>query len=72
MRTLRGFGLLSVFLAAWTNAQAATIEVRSARDLTVVTIEGELNFRDEEAFTDKVLRLKDAVVVFDSVGHSCR
>jgi hypothetical protein len=68
MRTLRGFGLLSVFLAAWTSAQAATIEVRSTRDRTVVTVEGELNFRDEEAFTDKVLRLKDAVVVLDSEG----
>jgi hypothetical protein len=34
--------------------------------LTVVTVAGGLNFRDEEAFTDKVLRLKDAVVVLDS------
>lgn len=68
MKTLKGLGLLSLLLAVWTSAQAATIEVRSARDLTVVTVEGELNFRDEEAFTDKVLRLKDAVVVFDSVG----
>jgi hypothetical protein len=68
MGTLRGFGLLLVLLVAWTSAQAATIEVRSTKDLTVVTVEGELDFRDEEAFTDKVLRLREAVVVFDSVG----
>jgi hypothetical protein len=68
MKTLRGLGLLALLLAVWTSAQAATIEVRSARDLTVVTVAGELNFRDEEAFTDKVLRLREAVVVFDSVG----
>jgi peptidoglycan hydrolase-like protein with peptidoglycan-binding domain len=68
MKTLRGLGLLALLLAVWTSAQAATIEVRSARELSVVTVAGELNFRDEEAFTDKVLRLRDAVVVFDSVG----
>jgi hypothetical protein len=68
MRPLKEFGLLLVQLATWTSAQAATIEVRSTKDLTVVAVEGELDFRDEEAFTDKVLRLREAVVLFDSVG----
>jgi hypothetical protein len=31
-------------------------------------VEGELKFRYEEVFTDNVLRLKDAVVVFDNEG----
>ncbi|PVE24310.1 hypothetical protein DC522_11620 [Microvirga sp. KLBC 81] len=68
MKKLKGFVFISMLLAAWTNAQAADIQVTSDKDLTIVSIEGELKFRDEEVFTERVLRLKEAVVVFDSIG----
>ena len=57
-----------MLLAAWTSARAADIKVTAAKELTVVSVEGELNFQDEDVFTDKVLRLKESVVVFDSIG----
>ena len=63
-----GFVFISMLLAAWTSARAADIKVTAGKELTVVSVEGELNFQDEDVFTDKVLRLKDAVVVFDSIG----
>ena len=57
-----------MLLAVWTSAKAADIKVTIGKELTVVSVEGELKFRDEELFTDRVLRLKEAVVVFDSIG----
>lgn len=68
MKGLRGGTIAGMILAACAPAQAADIKVISEKELTVVSVAGERNFRDEEAFADTVLRLKDAVVVFDSVG----
>jgi hypothetical protein len=68
MKGLRGSTIAGMILAACASAQAADIKVISEKELTIVSVAGELNFRDEDAFTDRVLRLKDAVVVFDSVG----
>ena len=63
-----GFVFISMLLAVWTSAKAADIKVTIGKELTVVSVEGELNFQDEDVFTDKVLRLKESVVVFDSIG----
>jgi peptidoglycan hydrolase-like protein with peptidoglycan-binding domain len=63
-----GFVFISMLLAVWTSAKAADIKVTIGKELTVVSVEGELKFRDEELFTERVLRLKEAVVVFDSIG----
>jgi len=63
-----GFAVISMLLAVWTSAKAADIKVTAGNGLAVVSVEGELTFRDEDVFTDKVLRLKEAVVMFDSIG----
>lgn len=59
MKGLRGSTIAGMILAGCASAQAADIKVISEKDLTIVSVVGELNFRDEETFTDKVLSLKD-------------
>ncbi|WP_262299642.1 peptidoglycan-binding protein [Microvirga sesbaniae] len=68
MKKLRGVVGISLLLAACPSSKGAEIKVFPEKDITIVSVEGELNLRDEDAFTDKVLRLKDAVVMFDSIG----
>jgi peptidoglycan hydrolase-like protein with peptidoglycan-binding domain len=61
-----------MLLSGWMPARAATIETIPSGEITLVVVSGELQFGDEETFADKVLRLKDAVVMFDSIGGSLR
>ncbi|UVF22283.1 hypothetical protein HPT29_026755 (plasmid) [Microvirga terrae] len=68
MKKLREVAGISLLLAACPSAQAAEIKVIPEKDIAIVSVEGEFNLRDEDVFTEKVLRLKDAIVMFDSIG----
>jgi peptidoglycan hydrolase-like protein with peptidoglycan-binding domain len=49
-------------------AHAAAINVIPYQKSSLVIIKGELQLGDEDTFTEKVLRLKEAVVMFNSPG----
>lgn len=68
MRWVTGLSSLLAMLCVQATAWAATITVISSQSRSLVTIRGELEFGDEDTFAEKVLRLKEAVVMFNSPG----
>lgn len=66
----RVIGLASLLTLLWSDAPAwaATINVIPNQTRSLVTIRGELESGDGDTFAEKVLRLKEAVVVFNSPG----
>ncbi|WP_052954854.1 peptidoglycan-binding protein [Microvirga vignae] len=68
MKKLRGFIFISLLLIAWTNAQAAQIELIPSKDLALITVEGEFQYGDDDVFKQKVFLVKEAMVLFNSVG----
>lgn len=68
MNKLRRGAVIALLLATCPDARAAEIKIFSERDTTIISVEGELNFRDDATFADKVLGLREAIVMFDSIG----
>ncbi len=62
------FAAFLVALCTEAPALAATITVIPNYSRPVVAIDGELRLGDEDTFAERVLRLKDAVVMFNSLG----
>jgi peptidoglycan hydrolase-like protein with peptidoglycan-binding domain len=68
MKWVLGLSSLLMLVCAEAPAWAATITVIPTQTRPFVTIRGELKLNDEDVFAEKVLRLKDAVVVLNSPG----
>jgi peptidoglycan hydrolase-like protein with peptidoglycan-binding domain len=68
MRRVAGLASLLILLCFEAPGWAATITVIPNQTRSLVTIRGELEFGDEDTFAEKVLRLKEAVVIFNSPG----
>ncbi|PVE20611.1 hypothetical protein DC522_31365 [Microvirga sp. KLBC 81] len=49
-------------------AQAAKIDLVPSKDLTLITVEGELQYGDGDIFKQKVFLVEEALVLFNSVG----